>query len=641
MHDNPRAFWLRRAGLWRDPAGDAARAGAGRRRGAHLAVRRQPRHRDAGVPGRRAARPARRDAGTFPGGGLSRAGQVRLPQRRRRRAVARRAARPDGLLPLPAPDRLRGAGRCRDGRAGGRAARTRRARRHRRDCRQRAVGRRTPGRRPGRRRRRRDGRLLRRTPAEPVPGGAGHARRRRSPAGPMSQPRSASTSRCRPTRPTVAIWSCTPARPPPGSSGRSTCSRPKARSSTSAGTATPRFTCRSGVRSTRAASASAPARSARSPRPAAARRTTADRLALALDLLRDPAFDALVTGQSELRRAARRDGPVGRGEPAGALPHDHLRGGVDRVQRDRARSHDGRPQLHAARYSGPRSGCTERRTSSTPRSGARRSTPTTSWSTSAARPRSCTPSSAELSYRNLDDEAAFAGMNTSTEALAQVVADRLADRVHAGALGDARPGARRAGRHAARVAHRLGELRAAAVMAVHVVVPDGIDDPARPSGGNAYRPPGLPWAHVDRLVGARARRARRLAATRRGSLRRPRRRRQADPRRRRRAARRTGRLDGRRRCWCRTRAGCAWSCSCTCRWATARQITRSTTPGGGSARSSRPLPPSSRRARGPGAGCWSSTRCRPSGCTSPSPPSMPPTSRPAPRPAGRCSASRR
>src|SRR5947209_17609238 len=32
----------------------------------------------------------------------------------------------------------------------------------------------------------------------------------------------------------------------------------------------------------------------------------------------------------------------------------------------------------------------------------------------------------------------------------------------------------------------MGELRAAVVMAVHVVVPDGIDDPARPSGGNAY-----------------------------------------------------------------------------------------------------------------------------------------------------------
>ena len=42
----------------------------------------------------------------------------------------------------------------------------------------------------------------------------------------------------------------------------------------------------------------------------------------------------------------------------------------------------------------------------------------------------------ELTYRNLDDEPAFAGVNTSTEALARVVADRLADRVHAGALGD-------------------------------------------------------------------------------------------------------------------------------------------------------------------------------------------------------------
>ena len=42
----------------------------------------------------------------------------------------------------------------------------------------------------------------------------------------------------------------------------------------------------------------------------------------------------------------------------------------------------------------------------------------------------------DLSYRNLDDEPAFAGMNTSTEALARVIADRLAERVHAGALGE-------------------------------------------------------------------------------------------------------------------------------------------------------------------------------------------------------------
>ena len=131
-----------RARLRGDPAGHAARAGAGRRGGAHLAVRRQPRHRDAGVPGRCAAGPVRRDAGAVPGGGLPGAGQVRLPQRRRRRAGAAGAARPDGLLPVPAPDRLRGAGRCRDRRAGGRATRTCRARGHRRDRRQRPVGRR-------------------------------------------------------------------------------------------------------------------------------------------------------------------------------------------------------------------------------------------------------------------------------------------------------------------------------------------------------------------------------------------------------------------------------------------------------------------------------------------------------------------
>ena len=42
----------------------------------------------------------------------------------------------------------------------------------------------------------------------------------------------------------------------------------------------------------------------------------------------------------------------------------------------------------------------------------------------------------ELGYRNLDDEVELAGMNTTTEVLARVVADRLADRARAGALGD-------------------------------------------------------------------------------------------------------------------------------------------------------------------------------------------------------------
>src|SRR4051795_5630577 len=43
---------------------------------------------------------------------------------------------------------------------------------------------------------------------------------------------------------------------------------------------------------------------------------------------------------------------------------------------------------------------------------------------------------AKLNYRNLDDEADFAGTNTSTEALARVVADRLATSVHARHPGD-------------------------------------------------------------------------------------------------------------------------------------------------------------------------------------------------------------
>ena len=43
----------------------------------------------------------------------------------------------------------------------------------------------------------------------------------------------------------------------------------------------------------------------------------------------------------------------------------------------------------------------------------------------------------ELGYRNLDDDPALAGMNTTSEALARLIADRLADRAQAGALGDA------------------------------------------------------------------------------------------------------------------------------------------------------------------------------------------------------------
>ncbi|WP_370948737.1 6-pyruvoyl tetrahydropterin synthase family protein [Amycolatopsis sp. cg5] len=43
---------------------------------------------------------------------------------------------------------------------------------------------------------------------------------------------------------------------------------------------------------------------------------------------------------------------------------------------------------------------------------------------------------AGFNYRNLDEVPAFAGTNTSTEYLAKYIADRLADLVHDGTLGE-------------------------------------------------------------------------------------------------------------------------------------------------------------------------------------------------------------
>jgi 6-pyruvoyl-tetrahydropterin synthase len=45
-----------------------------------------------------------------------------------------------------------------------------------------------------------------------------------------------------------------------------------------------------------------------------------------------------------------------------------------------------------------------------------------------------------LTVRNLDDEPTLRGVNTTTETLARVVADRLVDQIAAGALGDAAHG---------------------------------------------------------------------------------------------------------------------------------------------------------------------------------------------------------
>jgi len=49
-----------------------------------------------------------------------------------------------------------------------------------------------------------------------------------------------------------------------------------------------------------------------------------------------------------------------------------------------------------------------------------------------------------LNYRNLDDEPAFEGRNTTTEFLARVVFDRLAEALRAGRLGEGGKGIERA-----------------------------------------------------------------------------------------------------------------------------------------------------------------------------------------------------
>jgi 6-pyruvoyl-tetrahydropterin synthase len=59
-----------------------------------------------------------------------------------------------------------------------------------------------------------------------------------------------------------------------------------------------------------------------------------------------------------------------------------------------------------------------------------------------------------LSYRNLDDEPAFAGRNSTTEVLARHVADALAGRAAAGGLGNG-------GRHLAAIAVTLHESHVA------------------------------------------------------------------------------------------------------------------------------------------------------------------------------------
>ena len=151
---------------------------------------------------------------------------------------------------------------------------------------------------------------------------------------------------------------------------------------------------------------SAPARSARSPPARRGRRRRRPAGAGAASCSRDPAFDAL-----RHRRVAFDDLP----EVMPRLAAASLRRCAtaitygrrsDRVQRHRPRPHDDRPQLpRRGLRSGaaPARGDVRRRRDLPP---GRRSTPTTSSSTSAGRPRSCGAVLGELNYRNLDEEPA-------------------------------------------------------------------------------------------------------------------------------------------------------------------------------------------------------------------------------------------
>ena len=95
---------------------------------------------------------------------------------------------------------------------------------------------------------------------------------------------------------------------------------------------------------------------------------------------------------------------------------------------------------------------------------------------------------ADLNYRNLDDEPSLAGQQHHHRG-ARPAGRRPARRPRARRPRSGRRAAElvRDRGHPARVPRRVGELRAGAVTCtVHVVVPDGVDDPARPSGGNVY-----------------------------------------------------------------------------------------------------------------------------------------------------------
>ena len=350
--------------------------------------------------------------GEFPGAGRSTATSTSAWSRTVRTALLGR----DGVLPLPAPDPVRRAGDGGDARARRRAARRARCwparsrpRSTRCGTRRRwsATGSRWSG----------AGWSAAASPrcSPRFPGVTGRAGRRRPGAG-RRRGRARGRASPRPTtRRATATWSCTPARPAAGLA-RSLELLADEGEVIELSWYGDRPVTRAARGVVPLAAAGDPGSQVGAVAPARrGRRSYADRMALALRLLADPAFDALITGEirfADLPRAM----PRLAGEPSALcvrVTYDEALGQLgrrpDSCSASPSATTSWSPTASAARSSARPSACTARRSWWTRRSGGPSWTPTTSSSTSGWPPRSCSAVLADLNYRNLDDEPAFAG----------------------------------------------------------------------------------------------------------------------------------------------------------------------------------------------------------------------------------------
>ena len=273
----------------------------------------EPGDRDAGLSRRRAGSQYAVMRAPFQDGEFPRAGQVRLSQRRRRRIRAGGAARSHGVLPLSPPDRLRGAHAGGVGRARGGPPGTGGSCRDGGDRRQRLVGCGPAARRPGHGRRRRRWSAAARLGSSPGSPASGSRSWTSTPRAPRSHGSLASL-------PADADVTLSPHDATSRAfSSPSTSSRREGGRRTSAGTrgppvagVRPSTPGRLGIRASQVGTVSAARRG---------RRTPAERLALSLDLLRDPAFDALISGASRFDELPDVIIPTrGRDAARGALP---------------------------------------------------------------------------------------------------------------------------------------------------------------------------------------------------------------------------------------------------------------------------------------------------------------------------------